>query len=274
MRTELHCHTTASDGLCSPAEVVRLAHVRNVGLLAITDHDTIAGHDEAVAAGEALGVRVIRGIEISALSRSGEVHVLGYGVRPTDEATGARIASLRSVREVRARGILAKLAGFGIHIPFDRVQALAGDAMIGRPHVARAMVQIGAVATEQEAFDVYLAEGKPAFVPHQGLTPAQAVQLIHDAGGLAVLAHPGLYAGDLAGLLDQMIPAGLDGIEAFYPLHTPEQTTQYVKIARQHRLLMTGGSDFHGPRGDAELTLGTVNVPCEAIAALVDRLPA
>jgi len=274
VRTELHCHTTASDGLCSPAEVVRLARSRDVALLAITDHDTIAGHDEAIAAGDVLGVRIIRGIEISALSRDGEVHVLGYGVRPTDEATRARIASLRSVREARARGILARLASFGVHIPFDRVQALAGDAIIGRPHVARAMVQAGAVATEQEAFDTYLAEGKPAFVPHEGLTPAQAVQLIHDAGGLAVLAHPGLYVGDLAALLDEMIPAGLDGIEAFYPLHTPEQTTQYVKIARQHRLLMTGGSDFHGPRGDAELTLGAVNVPGEAVAALMERLPA
>jgi len=274
VRTELHCHTTASDGLCSPAEIVRLAHLREVELLAITDHDTIAGHDEAIAAGDALGVRIIRGIEVSALSRGGEVHVLGYGVRPTDQATQAKIASLRGAREARARGILDKLAGFGIHIPFDQVRALAGDAMIGRPHVARAMAQIGAVATEQEAFDIYLGEGKPAFVPHRGLTPAQAIQLIHDAGGLAVLAHPGLYAGNLAALLDEMIPAGLDGIEAFYPLHTPEQTTQYVKIAHQHELLITGGSDFHGPRGDAELTLGTVNVPREDIAALLDKLPA
>ncbi|MCS6848951.1 MAG: PHP domain-containing protein [Anaerolineae bacterium] len=272
MRTELHCHTTASDGLCAPAEVVRLARLRDVALLAITDHDTIAGNDEAAAAGDAQGVRVIRGIEVSALSRQGETHVLGYGVQPNDAATRARIAALRGVRESRARGILDKLTRFGIHIPFEQVKALAGDAMIGRPHVARALVMVGAVHTEQEAFDLYLAEGKPAFVPHEGLTPAQAVQLIHDAGGLAVLAHPGFYAGDLSALLDEMIPAGLDGIEVFYPLHTPEQTAHFAELARRHGLLLTGGSDFHGPRGDAELALGSVHVPPEHVEALLVRL--
>lgn len=249
-----------------------MAHLRDIGLLAITDHDTIAGNDEAVAAGNAQGVRVICGIEVSALSRQGETHVLGYGVQPSDAATLARIAALRGVREWRARSILDKLTRFGIHIPFEQVRALAGDAMIGRPHVARALVMAGAVQTEQEAFDLYLAEGKPAFVPHEGLTPAQAVQLIHEAGGLAVLAHPGLYAGDLSALLDELIPAGLDGIEVFYPLHTSEQTAHFAEVARRHRLLLTGGSDFHGPRGDAELSLGSVHVPPEHIEALLARL--
>lgn len=272
MRTELHCHTTASDGLYTPAEVVRLARLRDVGLLAITDHDTIAGNDEAIAAGNAQGVRVIRGIEVSALSRQGETHVLGYGVRASDVATLSRIAALRGVRELRARSILDKLTRFGIHIPFEQVRALAGDAMIGRPHVARALVMVGAVQTEQEAFDLYLAEGKPAFVPHEGLTPAQAVQLIHEVGGLAVLAHPGLYAGDLSTLLDEMIPAGLDGIEVFYPLHTPEQMAYFAEVARRDHLLLTGGSDFHGPRGNTELSLGSVHVPPEHIEALLARL--
>lgn len=272
MRTELHCHTTESDGLYTPAEIVRLARARDVALIAITDHDTIAGNDEAAAAGSAQGVRVIHGIEVSALSRQGETHVLGYGVRPSDATTLARIAALRGARESRARSILDKLTRFGIHIPFDQVRALAGDAMIGRPHIARAMVMAGAVQTEQEAFDLYLAEGKPAFTPHEGLTPAQAVQLIHDAGGLAVLAHPGLYAGDLSALLDEMIPAGLDGIEVFYPLHTPEQTARFAELARRHHLLLTGGSDFHGPRGDAELSLGSIHVPPEHIEALLARL--
>ncbi len=272
MRTELHCHTTESDGLYTPAEIVHLARARDIALIAITDHDTIAGNDEAATAGSAQGVRVIRGIEVSALSCQGETHVLGYGVWPGDSATLARIAALRGARESRARSILGKLARFGIHIPFEQVRALAGDAMIGRPHIARAMVMAGAVQTEQEAFDLYLAEGKPAFTPHEGLTPAQAVQLIHDAGGLAVLAHPGLYAGDLSALLDEMIPAGLDGIEVFYPLHTPEQTARFAELARRHRLLLTGGSDFHGPRGDAELSLGSIHVPPEHIEALLARL--
>ncbi|MDW8351947.1 MAG: PHP domain-containing protein [Anaerolineae bacterium] len=272
MRTELHCHTSASDGQLSPTEVVHLARQRDVALLAITDHDTIAGNDEALAAGELLGVRVICGIEISALSRQGEVHVLGYGVRPSDTATISRIAALRAVREARARAILDKLARLGVHIPFEQVQALAGDAMIGRPHVARAMVKAGAVQTEQEAFDLYLAEGKPAFVPHEGLTPGQAVQLIHAAGGLAVLAHPGLYVGNLAALLDEMIGAGLDGIEVFYPLHTPDQEARFAELAHRHGLLLTGGSDFHSVRGDAEPSLGSVHVPPEHVEALLARL--
>lgn len=272
MITELHCHTTASDGLLSPSEVVRLAHLRDIELLAITDHDTVVALDEAIAAGQRFGVRVIRGIELSALSKQGEVHVLGYGVRPDDEATLSKLASLRGVREARARGMLDKLVQQGIHVPFELVHALAGDAMIGRPHVARALVQIGAVQSEQQAFDLYLAEGKSAFVAHHGLTPRQAIDLIHAAHGVAVLAHPGLYNGDVMTLLDALIPSGLDGIEVFYPLHSPQQTELYAGIARQNDLLLTGGSDFHGSRGDAPLSLGTVRIPPEYLEAFEARI--
>jgi hypothetical protein len=272
VNSELHCHTTASDGLHSPSEVVDLARRRDVSILAITDHDTIAGHQEAMQAGEQLGVKVIPGMEISSLSSQGEVHVLGYGVTPTDSTTIERIASLRDVREARAKGILNKLERLGISLSFDQVKAFAGDGMIGRPHVARALVKSGFVANEQEAFDKYLAEGGPAFVAHSGLTPAEAVQLTQAAGGVAVLAHPGLYAGDLTKLLDELIAAGLDGIEVFYPWHSPEQIRCYAAFARSHGLLVTGGSDFHGARGDAELSLGSVKVPREDIEALEAKL--
>lgn len=272
MITELHCHTTASDGLHAPADVVALARQRGVALLAITDHDTIAGHAEAIAAGAKHGVRVIPGIEISALSPQAEVHVLGYGVRPTDAETKRQIDRLRGVRQARALGMLAKLSALGVDIAFERVQALAGDAMIGRPHVARALVQAGAVSSTQEAFDRYLAEGGPAFVPHDGLTPAQAVALIHASGGLAVLAHPALYRGDLASLLADLLAAGLDGIEAYYPLHTSVQTSDYLSMARRHGLLVTGGSDFHGASGDAEIALGSIHMPSADIDALEARM--
>jgi len=272
VKTELHCHTTASDGRCTPTQVVRLAHQRGVALLAITDHDTLAGNDEAVLAGQALNLRVIRGVEISALSPSGEVHVLGYGVQPRNPNTRAKFDALRHVREARAQAIVNKLAGLGIHISFERVRALAGDGVIGRPHVARAMVEANVVATQGEAFDLYLAEGKPAFVAHLGLTPAQAVHLIHEAGGLAVLAHPGLYMGSTSALIDELLEAGLDGIEAFYPLHNPEQVEAFVRIARQHDLLLTGGSDFHSPEGEGEAPLGSVSLPEPAVAALLERL--
>jgi predicted metal-dependent phosphoesterase TrpH len=249
---------------------VRLAHQRGVALLAITDHDTLAGNDEAVLAGQALNLRVIRGVEISALAPGGEVHVLGYGVQPCDRNTQAKFDALRGVREARARAILAKLADLGIKISFERVRALAGDAVIGRPHVARAMVEAGIVATQNEAFDLYLAEGKPGFVAHQGLTPVQAIQLIHDAGGLAVLAHPGLYLGDVVALIDELTAAGLDGLEVFYPLHSPAQTETFVRIAQTRNLLITGGSDFHSLEG--EFPLGSVSLPEPAVAVLLERL--
>lgn len=270
--TELHCHTTASDGLLSPTDVVRLAQQRDVALLAITDHDTTAGHAEAIAAGQEHGIHVIPGIEVSALSPQAEVHILGYGVRPTDAATTAKLASLRGVRESRARGILNKLSQLGIDVPFERVRAQAGDGMIGRPHVARVLVEMGIVASQQEAFDLYLAEGKPAFVAHEGLTPAQAVQLIHAAHGVAVLAHPALYRGNFDDLFAGLLNAGLDGIEVFYPAHSPEQTRLYAALASQHDLLMTGGSDFHGVIGDLEISLGAIHVPEEYVEALEARI--
>lgn len=274
MITELHCHTTASDGRLSPTQVVQLAKQRDVTLLAITDHDTIAAHEEALAAGVALNLRIIPGIEVSALSPQGEVHVLGYNVRPDDDATINTLHSLRGVREARARGMIEKLTALGIVVPFERVQALAGDAMIGRPHLARVLVEMGAVANMQAAFDLYLAEGKPAFVPHEGLTPAEAVKLIHAAHGVAVLAHPALYRGNLNTLLEDMLAAGLDGIEAFYPMHTPAQVVQYKAIAKQHGLVLTGGSDFHAVIGDQPISLGTVHVPDDALRELDARMQA
>jgi len=270
--TELHCHTTASDGLLSPTDLVHLARQRDVTLLAITDHDTVAGHAEALAAGCEHGIHIIPGIEVSALSPQAEVHILGYGVRPTDAATNAKLASLRGVRESRARGILSKLCELGIDVSFERVQAQAGDGMIGRPHVARVLVEMGIVASQQLAFDLYLAEGKPAFVAHDGLTPAQAVQLIHAAHGVAVLAHPALYRGNFDDLFASLLSAGLDGIEVFYPAHTPEQTQQYAALAGQHDLLMTGGSDFHGITGDQEVSLGAVHVPKKCVEALTAKI--
>jgi predicted metal-dependent phosphoesterase TrpH len=271
-RTELHCHTTASDGVCTPTELIRLAKSRDVRLLAVTDHDTIDGHAEALAAGAQHGVRVIPGIEISALSAQAEVHILGYGLAPADDDTRRRIAGLRASRESRARRILANLERLGNPVSFERVKQLAGDAMIGRPHIAAAMVEAGHVANKQQAFDDFLAEGRPAFAPNDALSPAQAVDLIHQARGLAVIAHPGLFKGDLTPVLNELIDHGLDGIETRYPLHTPRQIAEFARVAAERGLLATGGSDFHGPQGDAELSLGSIVLPPEDIAALLDRL--
>lgn len=251
-----------------------MARARGVALLAITDHDTLAGHAEALEAGDQLKVRVLLGIEISALSPEGEVHILGYGVRPSDEVTRQRFALLRHARFARAQQILHRLGALGLHVPFETVQALAGDGIIGRPHVARAMVQHGLVPNTQTAFDLYLAEGKPAFVPNQNLSPAEAVALIHAAHGVAVLAHPSLYRGDLDRLFDELLGAGLDGVEVFYPLHSEAQTQHLLSFARRHSLLATGGSDFHGVAVDGRDCLGEIDVPESDIAALLARLDA
>jgi predicted metal-dependent phosphoesterase TrpH len=152
------------------------------------------------------------------------------------------------------------------------VKQVAGDSMVGRPHVARVLLEEKWVASRQEAFDKYLAEGMPAFVPHTGLTPSQAVELIHQARGIAVLAHPGLFAGDLNWLLPDMLAHGLDGIEVYYPLHNPQQTAHYAALAREHGLVVTGGSDFHGLVGDQEAKLGSIHLPPGSIEALDERL--
>ncbi|MCL5996994.1 MAG: PHP domain-containing protein [Chloroflexi bacterium] len=270
--TELHCHTRASDGLNSPSALVELASLRDVKVLAITDHDTIAGHAEAIGAGRQYNVRVIPGIEVSSLSDQGEVHVLGYGVQPEDESTRQRILDLRDARDGRAKAIVSKLHALGVPVSYQRVKEIAGDSMVGRPHVARALLEGRWVVTRQQAFDDYLAEGKPAFVPHTGLTPSQAVELIHRARGVAVLAHPGLYAGNLSRLIEDMLAHGLDGIEVFYPLHSVEQTSQYLALAQRRGLLITGGSDFHGLVGDNEASLGSIHLPEGSIEALDARI--
>ena len=274
MRTDLHCHSTASDGALAPRDLVQLARKRAIDVIALTDHDTIAGHGEALAAGRELGVRVIPGVEISALGAQGETHVLGYGVEPDDDATRATLLALRTTRESRAKRILTNLLRLGISIDFERIKAIAGDGMIGRPHIARALVDKGAVSTTQEAFDVYLAEGKPAYAPNDALDPLQAIDLIHRAGGVAVLAHPAFTHGDVEALLGLMIGHGLDGIEVYYPKHTPEQTKRYAEIAREHGLLATGGSDFHGLTPDAQYEFGEIELPADTVAALDARIAA
>lgn len=274
MRTDLHCHSNASDGALSPRDLVHLARKRAIDVMALTDHDTIAGHIEALAAGIEIGVRVIPGIEISALGKQGETHVLGYGVVPTDEVTRETLLGLRATRVSRARRILANLLRLGISIDFEKVKTIAGDGMIGRPHIARALVDKGAVSTTQEAFDVYLGEGKPAYAPNDALDPLQAIDLIHRAGGVAVLAHPAFTHGDIEALLGSMIGHGLDGIEVYYPKHTPDQVKRYAEIAREHGLLATGGSDFHGLTQDEHFSFGEIGLPAGTVEALDARIAA
>lgn len=274
MRTNLHCHTTASDGELTPQNVVALAARKRVSVLAITDHDNVDGHAEAITAGQTLGVKIIPGIEISALSPQCEVHILGYGIvlAPSNPAT-KKIYTLREIRDSRAKKIIEKLAALGITVNFSRVQAIAGDGVIGRPHIAKALIEQKVVNDVQYAFDNYLAEGKPAYVPHLGLTPAQAVALIHDVGGIAVLAHPSLYKTDLQALLKQLVGFGLDGIEIYHPDNPQEHQQIYLNWAKKYGLIVTGGSDFHNNSSEHIDQFAQFSLSAYQLKAFLARLP-
>ena len=269
MRIDLHVHSTASDGTLSPAAVVAEARAHGVGILALTDHDTMGGVAEALAAGEAEGVRVIPGVELNTDSPAGEVHVLGYCIPPEDEAFTALLERRSRARIERAHKMVQRLHELGMPIAFDHVLRLAGGGNIGRPHVARALVEAGYARNVREAFDRWLYRGGPAYVPRDRLTPEEAIAAVKAAGGVPVLAHPGRIADQ--SVIEELIAAGLEGLECFYPEHSPEQTERYLALARKHGLLVTGGTDFHGPGSTHDTVIGSVSAPAEGAAELLRR---
>jgi len=260
---DLHSHTTASDGTLRPAELVREAARRGVRVLAVTDHDSTDGLAEA--ADEATRwppLQIVPGIEINCDVEGGEVHVLGYCPGDPDP-WGAPwfqefLRAQRAERRARVHRIAERLAALGLPIDPEEVFALVEEGSAGRPHVARVMVKRGYVKTVREAFDRYLAAGKPGNVPREKLEPAAAVRLLRRAGAAPVMAHPGLGRHDA--LIPDLIAAGLLGIECYYGEHTPGQTATYLDICRRHELVPTGGSDFHGPPVRASV-LGAPSVP-------------
>jgi predicted metal-dependent phosphoesterase TrpH len=268
-KIDLHTHSTASDGMLSPAEVVRAARDLELTTLALTDHDTTDGVAEAQAAGRELGVEVIAGVEINSEGEYGDVHLLGYFVDPAHAPLQDKLLSIRDARVGRAKGMLKKLAEMGMPVEWDRVMAIAGDASsIARPHIARALLEAGHVASTQEAFDKYIDNNGPAYVNRLRLTPQETIDVIHSAGGLIVLAHPSRAR--LVGLIPMLHDLGLDGIEVYYPEHTREEVAMLERIAVERGLLMTGGSDFHGWDDGVHANLGATAVPTEC----ADRLHA
>ncbi len=218
-------------------------------VLAVTDHDTLASVAAAQEAGRARGVRVVPGVELSVKAPSGSLHLLGYFGDPAPPAILGRLEELRRLRAERARRIVGLLGGLGVPVEMADVEARAGGA-IGRPHLADALVAAGHVETRQEAFDRYLGDGGPAWVPHEGLTPREAVELVTEAGGAPVLAHPAslrMPRRELGAFVHRMAGWGLRGIEVHRADHTPERRDEYRGIARRLRLVEAGGSDFHRP---------------------------
>lgn len=271
-RADLHTHSTASDGTLAPADLVTQASRRGLTILALTDHDTTAGLAEAIVAGEAHGVRVIPGIELSTDVSAGEIHVLGYGIDPASTTLQAALERYRAARLERAARIVARLRELGIHLPEGSVQASASDASLGRPHIARALVAAGHVQTVSEAFDRYLGNDKPAYIASERKpTPAEAIALIRSVGGLPVHAHP-FTSNEFPNSLPGMIEAGLAGIEVYYAEYTHDRREALARIAAEHGLLATGGSDYHGEQFKERRALGSVDLPSEVLQRFLDRL--
>jgi len=275
-RLDLHLHTTHSDGSFTPTEVIDLAQKAGVTALAITDHDITTGVLEATVAGQKHGIDVIPGIEISSLLGNSELHILGYFLDCQDAQLNERLVLLRESRHRRNPKIIERLQAAGIDITYEEVRALAGTDSVGRPHIARVLMEKRVVASAKEAFDQWLADGRPAYVPRELPTPSEAMQWIRAAKGLPVLAHPTWVKtteGTLTDLVRRLKAEGLDGVEVHYSTHTPRQTRGYLALAKQLDLLVTGGSDFHGlTKPDIEVGVGkgALHVP----GSLLDKLKA
>ena len=253
---DLHTHSTASDGQYAPAEVAARAAKAGTVAWALTDHDTVAGLEAAAAAARGLDVRFVPGIELSALLDEREVHVLGHFIDPVHPELRAFEDKLADHRRGRVRRIVDLLAQHGVTVTEEAIVACSGGKTIGRPHVARAMVEAGAVSNVREAFDRFLGDGRPAYVGRFRLTAEDAVAMIQRAGGVATLAHPGPSKVQPREL-PRLRRMGFDGVEADHPDHHPEQAARYRESAAEADLVCTGGTDFHGEIVAPDRFLGT-----------------
>jgi 3',5'-nucleoside bisphosphate phosphatase len=267
---DLHLHTTASDGAFSPAQIVKMALEAGLRAIAITDHDTMEGVDEAVTAAAGTGLVVIPGVEMSSDLPQGEAHILGYFLDAHHPGLVQLLTTLRKARWDRAQRMVEKLGALGMPVSWDRVAAIANGGAVGRPHVARALMEAGHVSSVQDAFALYIGRDGPAYVDRYRLTPVQVTQAVVQWGGLPVLAHPSFVA-DLATLLPRLVPAGLVGLETYYTGYLPELTASLLRLARANGLVGTGGSDFHGRSVVPSAVLGSVAVPYSVLEALQAR---
>lgn len=254
---DLHAHSTASDGALPPADAVRAAHAAGLAAFALTDHDTLAGIPEAQREADALGLRLVPGVELSVHRGSDEVHLLGLHVRDID-ALQQRLETFRGFRRTRAEQMVTKLNGVGIPVSFDAVLGEAAGGAIGRPHVARALVAGGWVKDLREAFDKWLGAGKPAYVDKERLDIADGIAMVHEAGGIAVYAHPGSEG--RRETIEPLVNAGLDGIEVRHPSHSREDELRLASLAAFFGLVVSGGSDWHGAMQGTRV-LGSMQVP-------------
>ena len=272
---DLHLHTTASDGRLTPAQLVARASAARLTTISVTDHDTVAAINEVAEVAKGVNMRVVSGIEITAVDDGRDVHMLGYFFDPSSASLAAVLEKQRALRVSRVREIGAKLATLGMMVDVESVLLAAAarpGSSVGRPQVARELVRAGYVTSVQDAFEKWLATGRPAFIPRTGPSPAAIVDAIHQAGGVASMAHPAVTRRDE--LIGPLVDSGMDAIEVYHSDHTPEDQQQYQLIAHRYGVLVSGGSDFHGedpvmnPNRTRRAVLGVVSLPPEAFAAL------
>ena len=275
-RIDLHAHTVVSDGTLTPTQLVELAARKGLAAIAVTDHDHLGGLAEARAAGERLGVEIVPGVELSVSHPSGDVHVLAYFVDPEEPRLAARLAEFRDVRASRGRLMVEKLRALGVDVTYEDVLAHAKEGAVGRPHIARALMAKGIVKSVNEAFERWIGDDSPAYVEKAKLDAREAIALVHGAGGVAVLAHPGLLAEKGRDTLVRELAAlGLDGVEVEHSRHPSEVRRRMRALAKELDLVETGGSDFHGEnKPDVDLGYGVggnVDVREAVLTALRER---
>jgi len=263
MGIDLHIHTNFSDGTLSPEQVVKKAVELNLSAIAITDHDTTEGISPAIEEAKLTNIEVIPGIELNTHYYEQEIHILGYYFDYQGDYINEVLKKLQQNRVDRAKKIVEKLNRLGLNISYERVRGIASGPSIGRPHIAEAMIEKNYVNSIEEAFDKYIGEDAPAYVPREKLTPFEAIDIIKKAKGVPILAHPGLLKDQ--SVIDELIYYGIMGIEVYHSKHDKNQTEYYTELALEKGLLMTGGSDSHG---EEPLLLGTIYVPEKVLSDL------
>jgi len=274
---DLHLHTTASDGVLSPSEIVRYAKAKGLQAIAITDHDTIDGCEEGLSEAERIGFEVIPGIEISAEYSPGSMHILGFFLDIHHPLLNERLEYLQKARAERNPKMVAKLNQLGMEVTYEEVLKASGGGQVGRPHFANVLLEKKYVRSFQEAFDRFLKKGAPAYVDKLRFTSKEALHFINEAGGMAVLAHPNTLgvnrSSELEKLILQLVDEGLKGIEVYYPEHSAAEVAQYKTLADRHSLLSTGGTDYHGIEKN-ELDIGVGRGEMKLPYSIVENMKA
>ncbi|MHB1457914.1 MAG: PHP domain-containing protein [Armatimonadota bacterium] len=265
-KADLHVHTTASDGTATPTQVVEMAAKIGLGAIGIADHDTMGGIRESLNAGIQNNIVVVPAVEINTDFGKHELHILGYFIDPDSTYLHEKLDYLRSERMTRGIRIVERLNQIGLKISMDRVNEIADGAVIGRPHIGRAIVEAGYAGSLNSAFGKYLVQGTPGFIDRYKLTPVDAIQIVRASHGVPIMAHPAKTHDDE--IISELVAAGLQGFEAYHTDHTSQQRRRYIKMAKKYNLLVTGGSDYHGPDNMKDIEIG--NVVCDF--AVVEQL--